>query len=53
MELWLQLQLAAAAAPHTKRPPAQGVLIARDGNRLAVAKAQQNLLDARFRERHV
>jgi exodeoxyribonuclease V gamma subunit len=36
MELWLQLHLAAAAAPHTKRPPAQGVLIARDGNRLAV-----------------
>ncbi|MFM7264340.1 MAG: exonuclease V subunit gamma, partial [Cyanobium sp.] len=37
MDLWLQLQLAAAAAPASGRSPAQGVLIARDGNRLAVA----------------
>ena len=37
MDLWLQLQLAAAAAPASGRTPTQGVLIARDDNRLAVA----------------
>ncbi|MEB3169999.1 MAG: exodeoxyribonuclease V subunit gamma [Synechococcaceae cyanobacterium] len=37
MDLWLQLQLAAAAAPASGRAPTQGVLIARDDNRLAVA----------------
>jgi exodeoxyribonuclease V gamma subunit len=36
IELWLLLQLAAAAAPASGRPPAQGVLITRDGERLAV-----------------
>jgi exodeoxyribonuclease V gamma subunit len=36
IELWLLLQLAAAAAPLSGRKPAQGVLIARDGDRLAV-----------------
>ncbi|MEB3255505.1 MAG: exodeoxyribonuclease V subunit gamma [Synechococcaceae cyanobacterium] len=37
VDLWLQLLLAAAAAPDTGRTPLQGALIARDGNRLAVA----------------
>ncbi len=35
IELWLDLLLAAAAAPDTGRRPLQGVLIARDGDRLA------------------
>jgi exodeoxyribonuclease V gamma subunit len=34
VDLWLQLQLAAAAAPVSGRLPAQAVLIARDGERL-------------------
>jgi exodeoxyribonuclease V gamma subunit len=34
IELWLNLQLAAAAAPDSGRPPAQGMLIARNGDRL-------------------
>jgi exodeoxyribonuclease V gamma subunit len=34
LDLWLQLQLAAAAAPESGRRPGRGVLIARDGDRL-------------------
>jgi exodeoxyribonuclease V gamma subunit len=36
LDLWLQLLLAAAAAPDTGRRPLQGALIARDGNRLGL-----------------
>jgi exodeoxyribonuclease V gamma subunit len=36
IDLWLLLQLAAAAAPDSGRLPGQGVLIARDGDRLTV-----------------
>jgi exodeoxyribonuclease V gamma subunit len=34
LELWLQLQLAAAASPHSGRRPGRGVLIAREGDEL-------------------
>jgi len=41
MELWLHLQVAAAAAGHSGRTPAQAALIARDGNRLVVERRLQ------------
>jgi exodeoxyribonuclease V gamma subunit len=41
MELWLHLQVAAAAAAHSGRTPAQAALIARDGNRLVVERRLQ------------